>query len=113
MLADWTEFRAPGTHNDAAAVPAFPDLDLGIFKHFVSFRIVQQGAVALRIVLFDGTTIRKRTASSLKPAASAVLEKISSISVHLSFSPLAAAPRFSAVEPMPGNALNRSFACVR
>ena len=60
MLADWTEFRAPGTHNDAAAVPVFPDLDLGIFKHFVSFRIVQQGAVALRIVLFDGRSEERR-----------------------------------------------------
>ena len=50
-------------------------------------------------------------ARARKPSSSAVLAISAYMRVHSSFSPAAAATRFSSVEPMPSRALNHSLAC--
>ena len=44
-------------HDDVAAVAAFPHLDLALFEHLRGLHVVQQRAVALLVVLFDGANL--------------------------------------------------------
>ena len=54
MVAGWADLRRFLTNHDMPAVAALPHLDLALGKDFRHFHIVQQGAVALLMMLFNG-----------------------------------------------------------
>lgn len=82
VIAGGADFGGLGAHNDVAAVAALPHFYFALGKHFCHFNVVQQGAVALFVMLSMAPTRRNRAASSGKPSSSAVLAKLSYISVH-------------------------------
>ena len=82
MVAGGANLRGLLAHDDVTAVAALPHLDLALGEDLRHLHIVQQGTVALLVMLFNGGDRRKRWASSWKPSSSAVLAKPSYISVH-------------------------------
>ena len=54
MRADRTYLRRCGAYNDVSAVAALPHLDIALFEHLSCLNIVQQRAVALLMLLFNG-----------------------------------------------------------
>ena len=81
-------------------------------KHFCRFNVVQQGAVALFVMLFNGSP----PGGTGQPVRGSPLPQPSWQSCHTyrsirNFSPAAAAFRLSAVSPMPFSSLNHSLAC--
>ena len=54
MVAHGADLGSLGAHHDVTAVAALPNLDAGLFKHLLGFHIIQQGAVALLVALFNG-----------------------------------------------------------
>ena len=54
MVAGRADLRCFLTDHDMPAVAALPHLDLALGKDFRHFHIVQQGTVALLMMLFDG-----------------------------------------------------------
>ena len=53
MVAGGADLRRLRADDDVPAVAALPDLDLALFKDLRRLQIVQQGAVALLMVLLD------------------------------------------------------------
>ena len=53
MIAGGADFRGFLPHDDVTAVAALPHLDLALGKDLRHFHIVQQGTVALLMVLFN------------------------------------------------------------
>ena len=54
MCADGADFRSLRADYDVAAVTTFPNLDFAFFEHLCRFHIVEEGAVAFFVHLFDG-----------------------------------------------------------
>ena len=54
VVAGGTHLRRAGANDDVAAVPTLPHLHLTLGKHLRHLHIVQQGTVALLMVLLDG-----------------------------------------------------------
>ena len=52
--ADGADLGRLGADDDVSAVAAFPDLYLALFEYLRGFEVVEQRAVALLMVLFDG-----------------------------------------------------------
>ena len=55
MIAGGADFGGLGAHHDVAAVAALPHFYFALGKHFCHFNVVQQGAVALFVMLFNGS----------------------------------------------------------
>ena len=54
MRADRTYLGSVRSDEDMSAVPAFPHLDLALFKDLPHLYIFQEGTVTLFVMLFDG-----------------------------------------------------------
>ena len=54
MVAGGADLGGGGADHDVTAVAALPDLDLGLLEDLGSLDILQQGTVALLVVLLDG-----------------------------------------------------------
>ena len=57
--ADWANVGGFGTYDDVSAVAAFPDLDFALFEHLGGFHVLEEGAVAFFVRLFDGSNHAK------------------------------------------------------
>ena len=55
VIAGGADFGGLGAHHDVAAVAALPHFYFALGKHFCHFNVVQQGAVALFVMLFNGS----------------------------------------------------------
>ena len=53
MGADGADFGGLGAYDDVSAVAAFPDLDFALFEHLCGFHVLEEGAVAFFVHLFD------------------------------------------------------------
>ena len=55
MIAGGADLGSGGANHDVATVAAFPNLDLALLEDLSSLHILQQGAVALLVVLLNGS----------------------------------------------------------
>lgn len=82
VIAGGADFGGLGAHHDVAAVAALPHFYFALGKHFCHFNVVQQGAVALFVMLFNGSHQAEPGSQFGEASSSAVLAKLSYISVH-------------------------------
>ena len=54
MDAGGADLGGLGAHDDVAAVTALPDLDLALLEDLSGLHVLQQGTVALLMMLLDG-----------------------------------------------------------
>ena len=57
MVADGADLGSLGANDDMAAVAAFPHLDLALLEDGGRLDVLEQGAVALLVVLLDGADL--------------------------------------------------------
>lgn len=82
VIAGGADFGGLGAHHDVAAVAALPHFYFALGKHFCHFNVVQQGAVALFVMLFNSSHQAEPGSQFGEASSSAVLAKLSYISVH-------------------------------
>lgn len=82
MSAGRADLGRLGADDDMTAVAAFPNFDFGLCKHFRKLDVLEQRAIALFVMLFDGGDEAELCGKFGKPSFSAVSANSLYISVH-------------------------------